>query len=81
LSARDACTVLSNAMDERHQQAHRDDDYSAEQHLDRMAKDGWTMCPECNDWLHDEDYAEGSGFCKCDVDPEEGRVKLSEKDL
>ena len=31
----------------------------------------WTKCPECGDWLHDDDYAEGSGFCKCDTDEPE----------
>ena len=41
-----------------------DDDYSAEAHLERKAKEGWTRCEECEDWLHSDDVSDGAR-CKC----------------
>ena len=42
-----------------------DDDYGEELHLERKAKEGWTLCQECGTWLHLEDYKTGSDFCEC----------------
>ena len=52
-----------------------DDDYSAEAHLDRKAKEGWTRCEECGEWIHLDDVCEGVR-CKCgeeeDAEADEG---------
>ena len=52
-----------------------DDDYSAEAHLDRKAKEGWTVCWECGEWIHLNDVCEGVR-CKCgekeDAEADEG---------
>ena len=42
-----------------------DDDYSAEAHLDRKAKEGWTVCGECGEWIHLNDVCEGVR-CGCE---------------
>jgi hypothetical protein len=46
-------------------------EYAHELYLERKAKEGWHQCEGCGDWLHDEDYMEGSGFCKCDTERED----------
>ena len=52
-----------------------DDDYAAEAHLDRKAKEGWTRCEECGEWIHLDDVREGVQ-CKCgekeDAEADEG---------
>ena len=42
-----------------------DDDYTKEQHLDRKARDGWTHCEDCGEWVHLNDLREGAS-CSCD---------------
>ena len=42
-----------------------DYDYSEELYLDRKRKEGWIQCTECKQWLHQEDYKEGSAYCEC----------------
>ena len=42
-----------------------DDDYTAEAHLDRKAKEGWTVCGECGEWIHLNDVCEGVR-CGCE---------------
>ena len=42
-----------------------DDDYSKEAHLDRKAREGWTHCEACGEWIHLNDVCDGVR-CSCD---------------
>lgn len=48
-----------------------DTDYQEELHLERKAKEGWTLCRKCGTWLHLEDYKTGNGFCECPEEEED----------
>ena len=44
-----------------------DDDYQQELYLDRKRREGWRLCPYCEQWLHVEDEKEGA-TCACEED-------------
>ena len=37
-----------------------EDDYQQELYLDRKRREGWRLCPYCEQWLHAEDEDAGA---------------------
>ena len=42
-------------------------EYQEELYLDKKRREGWTLCPICEEWMHRDDYIEGASCCdKCE---------------